>query len=163
MKLQKAVFCSICGEPRRDDETWFLLTENRWTDRLKILRWNDQPAQHASAHAACSVAHVQQLVVHWMAVGSLAHPFARVPAESRNARRKRCDSATDLQELDTRGAKTLGELSVHRESLSRILVENPESLASILEALIAALSGHRPPLDVERNEGCHRGYAFTEV
>jgi hypothetical protein len=33
----------------------------------------------------------------------------------------------------------LGELAVHRESLERILVENPESLAGILKALLSAL------------------------
>jgi hypothetical protein len=163
MKSQTVVFCSICGEPRRGDDSWFLLTENRWTDRLKILRWNDQLGHQLAAYPACSVAHVQQLVVHWMAVGSLAHPFARIPAESGYRKRNRRGSASDDRDLDTQGAKILGELSVHRESLSRILVENPESLASILEALISALSTHRPTYDLERDAVCPRVYEFTEV
>ena len=37
--------CAICLEPRLGGEGWFLLTENRWTDRLKILGWNDYPCK----------------------------------------------------------------------------------------------------------------------
>ena len=33
--------CAICLEPRLDGDGWFLLTENRWTDRLKILGWSE--------------------------------------------------------------------------------------------------------------------------
>ena len=27
-KVQKPIFCTICGEPRRENDGWFLLTEN---------------------------------------------------------------------------------------------------------------------------------------
>ena len=56
-----------------------MLTENEWTDRLKILSWNETLAGHQGVLAACGAAHVQQMVVHWMAVGSLEYPLARVP------------------------------------------------------------------------------------
>lgn len=161
MKAPKAVFCTICGEPHRAGDAWFLLTENRWTDRLKILGWNDQLIALPGAYPACGAAHVQQLVVHWMAMGSLAHPFARAGAVPRNPQRK--SVAADVPELDIRGAKIIGELAVHRESLSRILVESPESLASILEALISALSSDRRPILAEEKEeqGCL--YEMSEV
>jgi hypothetical protein len=35
------VTCAICGEQRQDEDGWFVLVENRWTDRLKILVWNE--------------------------------------------------------------------------------------------------------------------------
>jgi hypothetical protein len=54
-----------------------MLTENQWTDRLKILSWNETLAGHQGVLAACSAANVQQMVVHWMAVGSLEYPLAR--------------------------------------------------------------------------------------
>lgn len=161
MKAPKAVFCTICGEPHRAGDAWFLLTENRWTDRLKILGWNDQLIALPGVYPACGAAHVQQLVVHWMAMGSLAHPFARAGAVPRNPRRKSAEA--DGPELDIRGAKVIGELAVHRESLSRILVESPESLASILEALISALSGDRRPVLAQENEGQESLYEMSEV
>jgi Ni/Fe-hydrogenase subunit HybB-like protein len=67
-------------------------------------------------------------------------------------------------EPDTRGSKVLGELSVHRESLERVLRENPESLTSILTALISALETHRNPIGATDEEPEEDGvYALTEV
>jgi hypothetical protein len=40
---------------------------------------------------------------------------------------------------NTNGVRTIGELTVHRESMWRVLTENPESLKSILNALQEAL------------------------
>jgi hypothetical protein len=160
MKVQQPVFCTICGESRRDNEGWFLLTENRWTDRLKILGWNDQLVAQLGVFPACGAAHVQQLVVHWMAMGSLAHPFARVRSGCAGPPRK---LPADAPEPDSRGAKVIGELAVHRESLSRILIENPESLASILAALISALPGDRRPTLAEEHDELESMYELTEV
>lgn len=161
MKASKAVFCTICGEPHRAGDAWFLLTENRWTDRLKILGWNDQLVVLPGIYSACGTSHVQQLVVHWMTMGSLAHPFARAGVTPRNLRRK--EAATHAPEIDIRGAKIIGELAVNRESLSRILVESPESLASILEALISALSPDRRPVLAEESEEQESLYEMSEV
>ncbi|MGA8309834.1 MAG: hypothetical protein WB755_07375, partial [Terriglobales bacterium] len=41
--------------------------------------------------------------------------------------------------LDIRGARPIGELAVHRESIERVLAENPQSLKVILDALLDAL------------------------
>jgi hypothetical protein len=56
------------------------------------------------------------------------------------------------QEPDTKGIKVFGELAVHRESLERVLSENPQSLASILLALISALGGQHSTLPAEERE-----------
>ena len=40
---------------------------------------------------------------------------------------------------NTNGVRTIGELKVHRESMRRVLTENPESVKSILNALQEAL------------------------
>jgi hypothetical protein len=164
MKNQKPAFCAICGEPRRENDGWFLLSENRWTDRLKILRWNDQLASHPAAYPACGAVHVQQLVVHWMVTGSLTHPFARVPGSAEKLFRKaRRNPPQDGSEADTEGAAVIGELAVHRESLSRILVESPESLASILEALISAISTERQPVHLEKEEDQKDVFELVEI
>lgn len=151
-------FCSICLEPKTEENGWFLLTENSWTDRLKILGWNDALVSEPGVHAACGAAHVQQLVVHWMATGSLNYPFARSHAGER-PRRRRAHQA----EIDVRGAKVIGELAVHRESLSRVLQENPESLGSILSALISALDGSRVASEVEEEAEAEEVLALSEV
>jgi hypothetical protein len=41
--------------------------------------------------------------------------------------------------IDIRGARPIGELAVHRESIERVLAENPQSLKVILDALLDAL------------------------
>ncbi len=161
MKASSAVFCTICGEPHRAGDAWFLLTENRWTDRLKILGWNERLIALPGVYPACGAAHVQQLFVNWMAMGSLAHSFARAGALPRKPRRM--NAVPDEPELDIRDARVVGELAVHRESLSRILVESPESLASILEALISDLSSDRRPVALEESQEQERLYQMSEV
>lgn len=138
MKTRKAT-CAICGEERQRGEDWFVLVENRWTDRVKILSWNETVAFSTEAHLACGTAHVQQLVVHWMTMGTLEYPFAKALSSSASRRFRRTRQPQE-PEAETRGSSLVGELAVHRESLERILRENPESLAAILEALTSALT-----------------------
>lgn len=101
-----------------------------------------------------------------MATGSLEYPFAQSrpprkrPQRHRTIRHDRC-----IQEPDTSGSKVLGELAVHRESLERVLVENPESLAGILKALLSAL-GDASHADTSETEELYEEddmYALTEV
>src|SRR5215475_416381 len=129
--------CAICGEANPDPTQWFLVTENHWEDKIKILEWNSLLAYQQGIHLACCPSHVQELVVHWMATGSVGYPFAQIGSSS-PARRW-----NDLNKLhsvvNTTGARTIGELTVHRESMRRVLSENPESLKSILNALLEAL------------------------
>ena len=72
--------CRICQCERRQGEQWFLLVGNHWEDRLQILPWSERLSLGEGMHAACSPGHVQQLVAHWMATGSLDYPFAHVGA-----------------------------------------------------------------------------------
>ncbi len=143
--------CAICLEPRLGGDGWFLLTENQWTDRLKILGWNDTLASEPAVFAACGAEHVQQLVIHWMAMGTLEYPFARAHREVKRSPRRPTEKAV-APEPDTRGMKVFGELAVHRESLERVLSENPQSLATILLALISALGNQRHTLPAEERE-----------
>ena len=66
---------------------------------------------------------------------------------------------------DLKASRVVGELAVHRESLSRVLRENPESLVGILEALVSALTGHKRAVEAEREEEEEEAesYALTEV
>jgi hypothetical protein len=127
--------CAICGEEQCGGEARFLLAENRRDDKLTILQWSEDLATREGIQIACSVNHVEELVIHWMTTGSLDHPFARTTARSEGRRRRSGpDCSTDLS-----GARQIGELAVHRESLKRVLVENPQALQAILGSLLVAL------------------------
>lgn len=125
--------CAICGEANLDPTQWFLVTENHWEDKLRILEWDGLLAGKQGIHLACCPSHVQELVVHWMATGSVGYPFAQ--CEPHSPARRWNDFNKPRSFVHTMGARTIGELTVHRESIRRVLSENPESLKSILNAL----------------------------
>jgi hypothetical protein len=132
--------CAVCREPRAVPEGWFQLVENRWTDRLRILRFQDALASQPTAYSACCPAHVRELVVHWMTIGRLDIPFAQVPSGTRRIQAERSEPGESTRpESPFSSSSLLGELAVHRESLTRILRENPEALSPVLETLIQAL------------------------
>jgi hypothetical protein len=114
------------------------MLQSQWDDRIKILQWNEDLAKQTGVLCACSTAHVKQLVAHWMATGNLNYPFAWTKRQSRSLRLK--SRVTALSEpIHVSGVVQLSELAVHRETLRRILEEDPHSLASILEALVSGL------------------------
>ncbi|MGA8153496.1 MAG: hypothetical protein WB952_21270 [Terriglobales bacterium] len=128
--------CTVCGEQKEAGQVWFLVAESHWQDRLAILQWEDEVSCRKGMHRACSPAHVEELVVHWMTTGSLDFPFAI--AEERLERRP-SSCLPVVHEADTRGTRQIGELSVHRESMDRALHESPDSLQIILDELTDAL------------------------
>ena len=133
----RAHVCTICDRVRQPGETWFLVTESRWQDRLKVLHWQNRLAEQASLYPVCSAAHVQELVVHWMTAGSLEYPFARVSSESPRIGWRRL--LQEHVEVDISEGELLGELAVHRDSMRRVLRDSPQSLGVILSALVSAL------------------------
>lgn len=124
--------CTICGR-EKTRSGWFLIAENRWEDKLTILEWNDRVAWMSGVQEACSPAHALELVDYWMRTNSLSYPFERArPISQPQAPARRNDP-------DISGVRQLGELYVHRESIGRVLDENPDSLAVILDELLFAL------------------------
>jgi len=140
--------CSICGDTEPDASAWFLVRENHLEDKVQILHWNDRLADRAGVHAACSAAHVQEIVVHWMTTGSLGYPFALVARPksdtAQRAHRLRTGANTGFREV-----RPIGELAVDRESMKRVLYESPHSLRTILDALLSALQRPAPPIAQE--------------
>lgn len=131
-----------------------MLAESRWQDRLKILQWSDQLLTQAGIHCACSTNHVQELVVHWMIAGSLDYPFACLPTDRQKGVRIREITLTrDTADVDTRGARLIGELAVDRESISRALKDSPDALAAIMDALVRALKQENHRGECESEEG----------
>jgi hypothetical protein len=148
MNSLRSYACSICGEEKTGQPGWFLLIEDMWLDRLKILHWNDRLARQEGTHCVCSPKHVQELVAHWMVTGSLSYPFA---STSEVGRERECAPAgskeTDPACPGDWSGNLIGELAVHRESLERVLEENPYSLSTILEALLEAMQPRSIAID----------------
>ena len=142
--------CTICSEEKTPNQEWFLIIENQWEDKLMILYWDEDLAAQSCVHAACSAAHVQELVIHWMTTGSLDYPFARteLAIEQPDCHEARIREAA-------RGDKSfIAELAVDWESLRRVLRESPESLKTILDALLGALNPEIPEEEFnDENEG----------
>jgi hypothetical protein len=130
--------CTICGGQRMAEDRWFLVAENHWEDKLRILRWSERLAGREGTHRVCSPPHVRELVVHWMTTGSLNYPFARTASSSPWASRRLEGFSRDATDLETSRAH-IGELAVHRESVGRALSENPQALNVILDELLTVL------------------------
>src|SRR5260370_40235549 len=76
--------CTICGNCKEKDQTWFLIAESSREDKLNIWKWNEPMAGSATVHSPCSPRHVRELIVHWMTTGCLSLSICRClpcPAE----------------------------------------------------------------------------------
>ena len=91
-------------------------------------------ASRPGIKAACSIEHVEELVIRWMTTGRFDCPFARTSYGVGGWRH-----ASPLSRTDLSGARSIAELAVHRESLERVLMDHPQSLQVILDALLDAL------------------------
>lgn len=135
MNHSRTPLCAICGEEPSAQQARFLIAENTWEDKLTILQWNEHIATRAGMQVACSIDHVEELLIHWMTTGRLDYPFARSTLGAAGWRQ----ISTPGGRVDISGARPIGELAVHRESVERLLMENPRSLQVILDALLDAL------------------------
>ena len=77
MNLLGNPLCAICGRDNSANQPRFLIAKNSWEDKLTILQWNESMASRPGIKAACSIEHVEELVIHWMTTGRLDYPFAR--------------------------------------------------------------------------------------
>ena len=131
--IPKRVSCSVCGFVTFRHEGWFLVVENRWLDHLKILTWHSSLAAQKDIKSACCRAHLKTLIAHWLEQASLR----LIPLADTLPMPITSDSAyTDVDLTSHSVGRLLGELSVHRESFSRVWTGSPASLECILDALI---------------------------
>jgi hypothetical protein len=138
MNQFRTTLCEICGDEHSANQPRFLIAENAWEEKLTILQWNEQMASRPGIVVACSIDHVEEVVFHWLTTGRLDYHFARSALGTSGWRHP-------SGRVDIRGARSLGELAVHRESLERVLMENPpQSLQVILDVLLDAFRQEIP-------------------
>jgi hypothetical protein len=139
------------------------MVENRCQDKLRILRWERHIGAQAEVHHVCCAEHVLELVVHWMTTGSLDYPFARFgPNLHPNSQMdNRTIAEEDPAARDSSEEIALGELSIDRESIKRILAENPECLHAVLAALLDVLESRSGAEDLAAEERRGELYVIT--
>ncbi|MGA2335826.1 MAG: hypothetical protein WA383_02400 [Terriglobales bacterium] len=130
--ITKRSCCSVCGIDTFRRTGWFLVVENRWLDRLKILSWHSSLASQKDMKSVCCRQHLRALIAHWLTRASLPLPPAHHPPLP-------IGSDPTLADFDLgRHAvgRLIGELAVHRESFSRVWSGSAAALECILDALI---------------------------
>jgi hypothetical protein len=128
--------CTVCGREAGDGLGWFLVVEDSWLDRLKILHWHPILAQQEEMQCVCCKVHLKTLLTHWLNSANLqfaASEAFRLPASSNG-------EMTVAGAGAAFGTSLVGELAVYRESLSRAWTGSPQALECILEALPGGLS-----------------------
>src|SRR5258708_19199792 len=58
--------CSVCSLDTFRRTGWFLVVENRWLDRLKILSWHASLASQKDMKSVCCRQHLKTLIAHWL-------------------------------------------------------------------------------------------------
>ena len=131
--------CAVCGTESDQHASWFLAIENRWLDRLKILSWHPVLAVQKNMLSVCGRQHLKALLTHWLTKANLelrADLDRTVPITS--------ESPREVDQGLLSVGRLVGELTVHRESVSRVWTGSPETLECILNALIGGAEP-RPP------------------
>ncbi len=138
--ITKRVACSVCGLVTFRHFGWFLVVENRWLDRLKILSWHPSLAKQKDVRSVCCRQHLKTLIAHWLNQASLRLPPAEHPPLPIGS-----DPTLPEVELDPQSlGRLVGELAVHRESFSSVWSGSPAALECILDALIASGGKNEP-------------------
>lgn len=132
--------CSVCGLDTFRHTGWFLVVENRWLDRLKILSWHTSLASQKDMKSVCCRQHLKALIAHWLTQASLRLPPAYDPPLPIGSDQ----SLTDADLSPHSVGRLVGELSVHRESFSRVWSGSPAALEYILDALITIGAENKP-------------------
>jgi hypothetical protein len=138
--LTKRSPCCVCGLDTFRHAGWFLVVENRWLDRLKILSWHSSLASQKDMKSVCCRQHLRALIAHWLNQASLRLPPAHHPPLPIGSDPTRADFDLGPHAV----GRLVGELAVHRESFSRVWSGSPAALESILDALITIGAENRP-------------------
>jgi hypothetical protein len=124
--------CSVCGLDTLRRDGWFLVVENRWLDRLKILTWHPSLASQQGFKSACGREHLKILIGYWLdeaSLGLVPQANELMPITS--------NAGPDETELGAEASgKLVGELSVFREAFSHVWTGSPATLEAILDALM---------------------------
>jgi hypothetical protein len=138
--ITKRSACSVCGIDTFRRTGWFLVVENRWLDRLKILSWHSSLASQKDMKSVCCRQHLRALIAHWLTRASLRLPPAHHPPPPMGSDPTLADFDLGPHAV----GRLIGELAVHRESFSRVWSGSAAALECILDALITIGEENKP-------------------
>ncbi len=142
--IRKHSPCLVCDLDTLRHTGWFLVVENRWLDRLKILSWHPSLARQKNVQSVCCRRHLKTLLIHWLTEASLRLPTAQPLPQTIGS-----DPAfTDVDLGPQSPGRLVGELAVHREAFSRVWSGSPAALECILDAL-GTTGGENEPRALE--------------
>jgi hypothetical protein len=132
--------CAICGSENPIHGSWFLIIENSWADRVRIIPWDICLAGQPEILMACSAAHTCDILHQWVALGSLTTtpeltPHLPYPKEYLAQDANIGSDSLFLHAWNLAGSSQPVELAVCRRSLQL----NPELTKSVLDAVLRAL------------------------
>jgi hypothetical protein len=114
----KRTACSVCRLDTFRHKGWFLVVENRWLDRLKILSWHAALAGQIGMKSVCSREHLKALIAHWLTQASLRLPPMR------------------YEPMPISSDPTLTDVELGPDAVGRVVGELAVPLEYILDALI---------------------------
>jgi hypothetical protein len=142
--------CEVCGTRKRKEGNWFLVTQDRRGDVLRILYWSEGVAQRKNVWACCSPQHVQMFVEKWLAAeGSEA--AAQLPCGT-----EMMSLSPELQQ-HLRTVLT-AEAQISEDALANGFAFEEKSTQSILDAVEALLQAYGS--DLEPDEDSEDGEQF---
>ena len=129
--IKKRLPCSVCGLDSFSRSGWFLVVENRWLDRLRILTWHPSLASKKGFQSVCGRQHLKVLIAYWLEQANLRQLSSpEEPPPNSSA----CCCSDDLFQSGA-GAMLVGELSVFRDEDSQMWEGSAATLDSIIDAL----------------------------
>ena len=138
--IRKRTTCSVCGLDTLRHTGWFLVSENRWLDRLTIFSWHPTLARQREVQSVCCRQHLKTLVEYWLTEASLHFPPAQRLPRPKASGPNLVDADIDIDTDEDFGLRSagrmVGELAVYRESFSSLWSGSPEDLESILDAIV---------------------------
>ena len=149
--------CGVCGIRTKRHVGWFLVMENCWLDRVKVMSWHPTLARDSRVRGVCGKVHLKTMLTHWLNHANLqliAGGAAPLPMDTSHA---------DSQYASFSVGRVLGELAVEREKLSRVWTGSPETMDCILDALIGETDSRSQAFkltSLERLVEYSRDYAF---
>jgi hypothetical protein len=151
--------CVVSGIETKRHAGWFLVTDNYWRDRVKILSWHPVLAREKAMRGVCGKPHLKILLTHW-----LSHATLQLLASGRVPFPKPLETLRDSSSSASFAAgRVVGELAVERDHLSPVWTGSPEAMECILNALIGETETRPLALQrtsLERLVGYSREYAY---
>jgi len=129
--IKKRLPCSVCGFDSFSRSGWFLVVENRWLDRLRILTWHPSLALKKDFQSVCGRQHLKVLIAYWLEQANLR---LLSPADDPSPGSSNCSCSDELFQSGT-DAMLVGELSVYRDEDSQVWAGSAATLESIIDAL----------------------------